>query len=411
MLFGRDLLPIVTDDATDGITDIYLAIDTYTVGAGGATSSEQTYRQIQLAKKLEDVDYVKGLYAKWWGREFSTADFGSGATDLIEKSQDVLNHVCRLQNFDQDKLTPPYTGWGFSYLANYSTVIDNTPTYGGLQYVADSSNQLICSSQINTLAKASTKSLKSTLCKEAWFISATDGEGKEKVYPMEKAFDTSMSRTKITLYNTTDRKITVKDRSSTDIFCTPYVQYNRDEGSGKFLNKITISTPESDTYSAGYVTGVTSATEAQELWNKAESLYSKYLIKNDFPESMAKLYWVKDEASAIIYLNNLLDWMGGTDSGFVDRREISLKLPYEFAKTNGFDIGSLVSIDLPFMSSSLKLNGIINKVNYSLNIKNPICTISAFVELKSIEEGGIILLENGDYLLQENTGKLLLEGA
>ncbi|MCK5018736.1 MAG: hypothetical protein KAS32_16865, partial [Candidatus Peribacteraceae bacterium] len=368
---------------------------------------DQKVRQFNIAAKIDDIDFTKGIYSAWWGREFSTTDFGSGATDLIENSQDVLNHILRLQNYEQDLLSPPSLGWGLEYISDYTTVLDNSTSYGGLQYLDFDS--IVCAAELFKQSNVNTKKMKEKLCKEAWLLSAVNAEGKESIYPMEKAFDQSMTRTTINYLNFKGNVLTISDRPSTDVFCTPFVQYNKNYATETYDNKISITNPESSTYDSSYVTGVTNPSIAEALWTKAHVLYEKYQIVNDVPESMTKLDWIRTEENAIIYLTNWLEWMGGTSSGFVDRREITPPvIPYEFAVDNDLDFGSLIQLDIPFVDGTKELNGIISRISYDLNMKNPTCKITAFVELRIATTGDKLLQENGSYILQENGSFILL---
>lgn len=349
----------------------------------GSLSIDAKIRQLSLITKIDDIDFTKGLYAKWWGRNTDSPDFGVTSTSMIRVATDIYNHICRLQNYEADGETAPSEGWGIDYInrdvGGYDHLLDNSTVYGGLQYL----NLLdwgIYGRQINKPLDLDTVKLKSTMLKDMWAIGAIDSNGREKMFPMFKAFDNSMSRVTINYENYKDLA-KLNDRPVTDIFCKPYVSYKWDEGSQKYLEEIRITNVEQPIFDPSYVQGDFSDTIKEELWDKAKILYDQYGVFNDAPESIAKCPWILDSSSAIIFIRRWLEWQGATDDGFKDRREVSFTVPYEFAVENNLDVGSLIEICIPFDNCENDALGVITKINHDLKVKNPKCKVTAYIEI------------------------------
>jgi len=160
------------------------------------------------------------------------------------------------------------------------------------------------------------------------------------------------------------------------------------------LDELRITNTEQAVFDESYVTGNLSAAEKETLWNKAKLLYNQYGVVNDVPESMAKCSWVIGVGGAKIYLDRWLEWQGASDDGFKDRREVSFTVPYEFAVENSLDVGSLIDICIPFDNCANNAIGVITKINHNLKVTNPVCKVTAYVEItipvieNNIDESG-----------------------
>lgn len=379
-LIGIDITsspnPIVKEDPEIYVVN-YINLDNVLTNPGYDIELK-TY-QYSIIAKISDIDFTKGIYAKWWGRNFDTTDFGTGANNLITVGNDVYNHVCRLQNFQSNDITPNASGWGKEYIASYTDLIDNTSNYGGLQYLTFNDWGFF-NRQVTKSNDLDTQKLKDSLLKDMWSFGSLDGEGKEKLYPMFKVFSDGMSRVSIN-YEDYEGNPNLTDRPTTDIFTQPYVLYDWDEASQKYLSEIRVNNTEQPSYLSSYVEGIDYAPDAEELWEMCKSLFNNYEVINDVPDSIAKCPWIKGQAQAVDYIQKWVTWMGGTVDGFKDRREISFTVSYEFAVTSSLDLGTLIDIEIPYDDSTNTAYGVITKVNHNLKADNPECKVTAFIEI------------------------------
>lgn len=359
--------------------EIYISNIARSFAPGGFARIVLENIQYSIIAKMSDIDFTKGIYAKWWGRNYDTVDFGLDPDNLMIFGNDIYNHICRLQNFESDDITSPSEGWGKVYISNYTGLIDNTTSYGGLQY-AELDLYPLCSRQVNTSSELDTKKLKETLLKDCWAFGSIDSDGKEKLFSMNKAFDSGMTRVSIS-YQDYAGNPNLTDRPTTDIFTQPYVLYDWDEASQKYLKEIRVSSTEQPSFLTSYVTGDITDGQKEVIWERAQSLYDNYEVINDCPESIVKLKWIKNTQVAYDFMLAWLKWMGGTSAGFKDRREVSFTVSYEFAVTNSLDLGTLIDIEIPFDDSTNTALGVITKVNHNLKAKSPECKITAFIEI------------------------------
>ena len=320
----------------------------------------------------------------------------------MQFGNDIYNHVCRLQNYSVNSLTPPSSGWGIDYYDNsanaYDSVIDNSTNYGGLKYT-ELDLYPIMDRQINKSTDLDTIKIKDTLLKDNWAFGAVDYSGKEKIFPMAKAFDDAMSRVSINYNDYKESSINLTDRTIIDVFCQPYVNYAWDEAQQKYTKEIRITNTEQSSYNPAtddYVTGEgLSDSQKTALWTRAKYLYDNYKIVNDPPENITKLPWISRTVRANDFLLSWLDWMGGTSEGFKDRRTIEFTVSYEFAVSNSLSIGSLITVSLPHEDSDTSVYGVITGINHNLKQENPECKIKAFVEVDAATATGENIDESG----------------
>jgi hypothetical protein len=354
------------------------------------TGIDISFKNFGCAVPISDIDITKGIYVQWTGRQFATSEFGSDDTDVIYAPNDTINHILRLQDYSRE-------GYSFDYATDtYEEVIDNSTSWGGLQ--SDYANNGDLSFQINKYDDTYSAKMIDEICQASWSLMSIDGLGRYKLFSMYSFFSDEISRESINLTNIIDGTLgNIKDRNINDIFCEPFINYDFDEGSQQYLKYIRITNTDKAVYSADYVETNGTLTNKEDLWNAGRALYLYYGIKNTAPSQLTTSKYFSSDASAEKYLESWLQWQGwdSFDEKVKERREISFVVPYEFAIENSLDIGSPIAISVPQYESLGDLKGVLTKINYQLQIKDPKVTCTAFVEVSPISEFGDII-ETGD---------------
>jgi uncharacterized protein (TIGR02145 family) len=241
------------------------------------------------------------------------------------------------------------------------------------------------------------------ICKNSWSMVSVDGHGRYKLFNMWYIFqNTGLTFLDITLSDIIDGSLgDIKGRAVNDIFCEPEVRYGWDEGSKTYTKFIRVTDTDKSTFSTAYVQSSEPMLDAdkENTWNACRKLFVYYGVKNPNPALLTTCEWIQDDDTALTYLQNWLVWQGAdpysTNNDISERREINFSVPYEFAVENNIDIGAGIRIAVPQYESLGDLYGVINKVNYQLQIKDPKVACTAFVKVVAVSEFGNII-ETGD---------------
>jgi len=370
--------------------DIYLLVNyqRQTTPAITTLSHKIDMYQFGLCVPIADINTETGIFAHWYGRQFGTTQFGTGATNIMYDPYDLMNHIVRLQDYSRE-------GYSFTYATDdYATVLDNSTSWGGLQSAYYGNNGQF-SYQINKYEDSSSTKMLNDLCQNSWSILSLDRLGRYKLFFMHGFFNPSIIRTEINLTNIIDGSLgNIKDRNTNDIFCEPIINFAWDEGSQKYTKYIRVTNTDKAVYDPAYIETNAVLSDPEGLWNAGRMLYVYYGIKNTPPTQLTNSKLFSADESGFMYLDSWLKWQGA-DTTVKERREISFAVPYEFAVENDIDIGTPINLSVPQYEALGDLLGVITKVNYQVQIKDPKVTCTAFVEVVPVSEVGNII-ETGD---------------
>jgi hypothetical protein len=225
---------------------------------------------------------------------------------IIQDPVSALEHFCRLQNGSENS-PAPYAGWGKAY---WNNALINMNSFYDSGMAALRNYQ--CAGQIHDEKDGFTSTIKKKLCYQFGMASYTDGDGYECVKPLLKAL-TSPSDT-ITLSQIIDRNsIKVYEPDPADIYPEPFVQYNKNYGSGAFDGLIKIMNTDfenpSQTQKGLFVQGCQNGDVAATLWGLCYNLMQRTHNMEPPPSDMTDLDFIRDYSTALAHLTDWINWM------------------------------------------------------------------------------------------------------
>jgi len=322
----------------------------------------------------KSVNISDEIYTPKQGRLFNDT-FGSRKTaaNLIESPVDVLEHVCRLQNWSE---VGSAVDFGHAYS---SGVLINTDTteggfdFDGLRTCGTKSYKAY--RQILDDRDAWSDEIIKSLCQQYLLCHFQDTQGRECVnYIRDISATPSVSLTLASIVEGSISEVT--EQNVADVFCQPVVRYNKNYATGEYEGVIQITNSNAASYAAGYVTGYTGS-EAQNMWNLANALWKNYGIINDPPEYLCQCEWIRIEADACKFLYDWFRWMGvfnNTSGGitFAPKKWISFSVPYETATTIGathkpWFVSMHFLLNLPSETNGSAVQCIIEKISFDVD--------------------------------------------
>ncbi len=259
--------------------------------------------EMAIILELSDETIKDRLFIPLAGRNFAaTWDGRKTPADLIEKPADILEHFCRLQNW-QDRCDVPVSGWGLQYA---SGVLIATTDYGSFDAILD--RDLYAAGQLLEEDDGYTDKAKQTLCRNFGLANWQDANGYERAIALPTMTQAPIFT--VTLDNIMDRKrIKVYEPRQADIFAEPYVRYEKNPATGEYERQITVKNATAGAYSASFVDGVQNAGEAQDLWQTCHSLALKshQIVKP--PTDLTDLTWANGTGGYSIALSHIQRWV------------------------------------------------------------------------------------------------------
>jgi hypothetical protein len=229
----------------------------------------------------------------------------------MEKPPEVLEHVCRLQNWS-DFGPIPTLGWGMQYADGARIKTSGKGSF-------DSATLPTVALAGQLLDEAHTDDVKETLCKGFFMANWQDKDGYECIEELSKNVGAPVAT--ITLNDVLDRsEITLIDPDEDTIYAEPFVNYAKNPATGEFDKKIKVTNAGATAYSTSFVEGLTGA-QAQRIWNVCHSLSLKTKAVNTPPSDLTDLDWANgasDDVAAADYLERWVNWQSN--------REIELPL-------------------------------------------------------------------------------------
>jgi hypothetical protein len=310
------------------------------------------------------------IYVPFQGRIYnSTWNHGKTSASLIESPLDMLEHVNRLQNWSEVNAAPT-GGWGTAYADNAKIKLSGTGSFDSTDtHINPLRDDFKAACGIYDYKKAYTDEIKKRLCYEFDMISWVDKDGYECVdryLPSLTAPTETIDMTKIPM---TDRKnISITLPAPTDIYCQPFVRYNKNPGDGTFQSVISITSVSADVYSASYVTGIDTPADALNLWTACHRLWLKCRMITEPPTDMTDLEFANGAGGYAIAYEKISNWIAGMAYP-------RITLPAHYNDVGAWEEGHRFYIQLPHQT-----NNVIVECQLESITVNPVtlkCTLDA----------------------------------
>ena len=283
------------------------------------------------------------VYSPMRGRIFNATWGGRRtATDLITRPADLLEHFCRLQNWDYPSTARQA---GKNYAANPK--INTAITLGGFEFSSLYSSPITPSFQIHDLRESDIISIKREICRTSFLASYRDGAGNECVLPLD--FDPYGSSPLITAGFPTGYGLPfsialddiygeagpIEEADAQYCWSQPVVNYLYDYGAGKYQRAVGIADATASVFSPSCVVGFSAADMgtaaysyndgiAKTYWQACRNLYLRYGNLEAPSGDAADRPYLRQYYDATWYLAHWIDWMS--------RRQKRIEVPCNYAK-------------------------------------------------------------------------------
>ena len=296
----------------------------------------------------KQVSVTEAIYTPILGRVFNDT-WGSRktATDLISNPIDLLEHVCRLQNFNELSINP-----GKQYPT--TPLINTTTNWGGFDNVnLATAKTYKLSFQVFEESDGWIEKIKRDICNLCYVASYTDIDGKECVASILPG--TIIPTESITLLDVPEGTTLgdVQEPSVKNIFCEPFIRYAYDTAFENFTKIMRITDVCKATYDASYTPGVPVAT-AQALWTACRGLYTNYTHIEQAPTEKTDMYMIYEDADAADYLTNWIYWMS--------RKRQELTIRYDKSGVGSWNVGHHFYLNLPHQTNGINQHCIVERI-------------------------------------------------
>jgi hypothetical protein len=289
------------------------------------------------------------VYVPFKGRVFNSTWSGRtlGINELMESPIDILEHACRLQNWSETDIVPA-GGWGSAYSPNAKIKTSGIGSFDSTDNsMVSLRSEFSAVRGIYDYDEAYTDALKKRLCYEFDLISWIDKDGYECVEQYTPSATAPSDTIDLTNIPQTDRKnITIDLPSPADIYCQPFVRYDKNPGDGTYQSTIAFTNTSADTYSASYVQGISDAAEAEEYWNRCHKLWLKCRMITEPPSDMTDLQFANGLTSYKNALRKITSWIDGMAYP-------RITFPAHYNKVGAWEEGHRFIITLPHQTDNV----------------------------------------------------------
>ncbi len=310
----------------------------------------------------KEISIKDAIYAPFRGRIYNdTWDGRKTATDMIKGPIDTLEHFGRLQDYS-DCSPIPSSGWGRGYALG-AKIQTGATVNGAYNNIEDANFTELAtyniSNQVQKYNSCYTDRLKRSLCRNFHLASWVNKDGFECV---KRVLNSKVVPTDIiTFSDIVDRnKVKLIERPPAEIFPEPFVRYRRNFATGEYEKTIRVTNASATSYSAGYVSGISNATEAQTLWTKCNNLWKKVGFINKPPQDLTDLVWVNSESANTLasdYLSDWVDWMYNP----------TVRLNVHFNKAGSWEEAHRFLLNLPNQTNGANIECILTKITIDPN--------------------------------------------
>lgn len=307
---------------------------------------------------LKTLSISEAIYATCSARIYNDT-WGSRKTaaDLMESPLDVLEHVCRLQNWYEVGAMPA-GGWGKAYASGALVKTTGDGSFDASDGYLEVVRNFRTAFQVLDYSEAYTDKIKRTLCRNFHLASWVDKDGKECVKRIVKPQDASTDT--IALGDIIDRRqIKVTDPEASTIYPEPFVRYNYNSATGKYDSAIRITQSAAATWSEAYTEGLDGG-ESEEYWGRCHALWAKCKQINNPPSDLTDLRYIGGQdadAMAKEYLTNWIDWMFNP----------SIEFSVHFNKAGAWEECHRFILNLPHQTNAANIECMVTEIEVNPN--------------------------------------------
>lgn len=328
---------------------LIFSADVFNTYASDVLGLRARLNEIAVIFKLSSSSIKKEIYVPLSGRIFnSTWGSRKTAANLIESPVDVIEHFKRLQNWSE--LGGTYD-WGKEYDPSAQIEIgagEGSFDSANLNYLTDQK----CCFQITDENKGTTDAIVKKLCDTFGLCSYIDSAGDERLATLE----TIAPAESITLSDIIGGIGDVIEPQIQNIFVQPIVNYQYNQGSGKFDRTLSVTNIEKSAWQASYTPGYT-LSDGERVWNACKALYAQYRNIEQCPSEFSDQYMIADYATAVAYVLRKINWM--------TRFRVSFTTSY--AKAGTYHIFKHIMVSLPHHTNGASVECIIEKLRKDKN--------------------------------------------
>lgn len=357
--------PLKTKQPT-GYLLIFYTASTYSFDAGESITHDYTVKMLGYYKEETTNSETDVILSPVNGRPYTT--FSA-----------AIAHIIKLRNWNVSGVSQPTAGWGLeeAVVSVTDNVSDTTPVR----------------TQIKNASDMVTTSIEQRLMWESWNMIHFNKDDTPIIDDVVSKLGAESATHSFTEPDDCEQ-VSIDIFDEQDIFNIFNVQYNYDATNDTYNGTISIENAGKDLYNTSYVSGVTDATTAEQLWDDCHTLYGVTGAEKILPESRSKLNWVYTEEDAIAYIQNCLKFYGvkritGSSYGaYYTTRRVTME--HDIRDYYAVNIGDSIEYTIPNITSGLPFSGVVIGMSYSPDSKR--CTITSIlraqVESRSIIETG-----------------------
>jgi hypothetical protein len=312
--------------------------------------------ELCIIVKLASSDIKKEIYSPLSARVYGdTWESRKTAADLIENPVDIIEHIKRLQNWSE--FSPIAYNWGHEYAVTedptyYDKIRTSSFDSANLNYLTDQKVAM----EITDEGKATSSALVKKLCDTFGVCTYIDPEGYECIETLELTNPTGAANT-ITLADIIGGIGDYIEPRIENIFCEPVVNYQYDNGAGKFRQTMKVTHIDAAAWQASYTPGIKIA-DGERVWNSCKTLYNKYRQIEQCPSEFSDQYPIPDYSTALAYLERKIAWM--------DKSRLPL-ITVAYSKGKDYTLFKHLMIQLPMHTNNVLVECIIEKIVKSKN--------------------------------------------
>lgn len=312
---------------------------------------------LAMVFELEDKAISKEVYSPMSGRIFnSTWGTRKTSAELINNPVDIIEHLCRLQNWSETGETGVV--WGNAYAALPLIRTNTDPGSFDNTSLADVKT-FRPAWQVFDKEKAQTKIIKKELCKTYNLISRIDENGYECVYTMDREYPSEI----IQFADIKGDIGKIQEAKIQDVFCEPVINYQWNTGSQKFEKQLKI-------YNIAYYSdsskwsdcsyGFNNQADAETILGPCFDLYSRYKFVEECQADFSDQITIISYEDALHYLKKKIEIM--------KFKRVELSVFYDKGKDYFF--GKHLLLKLPHQTKNYELECIVERLEKSKNNNN-----------------------------------------
>jgi len=310
----------------------------------------------------KNLDIKDEIFSGVSGRIFNDTWGGrKTAADLIESPIDILEHICRLQNWTESS-SMPTDGWGKNYPSKPLIKTSGDGSFDATDPEFTVVKNFRSSRQLINQQAGFTDRLKRSLCKNYFLANWIDANGNEAVKRIIKSNQTGLDT--VVLNDITNRgSIRIVEPDPAKIYPEPFVLFDFDQGLKDFTKAIRVTNVDFVNPTAqqkqDFIEGV-GGPSAEDIWDRANALWLKTLRLNKPRSDMTEALWsngADGQNQGFDFIVNWLDWMSNV--------KIELQLHYD--KVKDWEETHRFELTLIHQTNSIAIECLTTRIEFAPN--------------------------------------------